>query len=349
MLQKQQLQGSLTLIKDGEYKVIPLTFSLENIQQIREKYKKLSSTYISCFTIEETDCPKLVDAFTLIDQYQQLLDEGYSILRNVPRVLLNTTFSNEIPNNVTCLIPEKISKEDQILLEKLFEETTNKNQATIISLCDNDFDFYVRDNFSSTSTEKVLHCFLEEKTNPNLSSEMKNMFQIYRDGDLSRVMLNTDYSRYPINNTGGGIIVITKDETFEKALRKRSHVEEFRKIMIELDSSLKEFEADSSHDFIDLINVYSLATIYYSTVGVFIFISNELNEYQYQTLMEKIAILHEVAKQRKEELNSNRDFYLSSKHLHGTDDEVFIQGLENIQIYLEEMYKNMNYSSKSQK
>lgn len=344
MLQKQ-LEGSLTLIKDGKEKVISLTFSEERIQEIKEKYKKLSKTHISCFTQEEKDMPQLIDAFTLTDYYQELLKKGYCILREVPKILLNATFSHESPQDLTCMIPEKLSKEDQILLEKSFKERKNKNQATIISLYGNDFDLYVKDSFSIASTEQVLTCFLEEKTNPKLSEQMRKMFHLYRNGDFSSIMLNTDYDQYPVNNTGGGIIVITGDKTIEKPLRKRSHIEELRKIMIELDEELKDLEVESSYDFVNLISAYSIVTIQYSTVGVSMFTPNELTEYQYQTLMEKLMLMQEIVNKRGKELNPNRDFYLSSYGLSNTTNKNFIQGLKNIQMYLEQVYKNSNYSS----
>lgn len=221
--------GYLYILKDGKVSYSSLTLLKSEIQKIIAS-RIYNGIVCGVTSVEERDMLNSNSSYFLSSEtvYSELIKKGYSVIKVSNLFKIDSDFSNTGRSDVECFISKKINKADRDNINSLLSQIKddNINEYSLYNYYNgeygNDFDFNYTKN--KGKYEKVLDCFLREKTN-ELSDEERKMFDKYRNFDLEDLLTESN-TKYSVNNANAGVIVISNSNIYKSTVKKQQHGEE---------------------------------------------------------------------------------------------------------------------------
>ncbi|MEG1900073.1 MAG: hypothetical protein RR161_00805 [Bacilli bacterium] len=333
--------GKTYLFKEGEVTVLDLTITESSLKIISDDLK-LNFDY-NINSDEERQLSFINDDYNVdVDKmYQEYINAGFSVIRD--GILIRKTEEGNITadkrRSLSCVVAQFITSKDAINIRTKFKELEASSSKDFIKLknyLQNENGFTI-DNYdlrqnNHVLTSMILDYYLKEKLG-QLTKEEQEMFDKYRNFDLTEVLTVDNKSKYPVNNTNAGVMVITKEKTFESTVKGMQHALEFDVVFQNMKSDI-----DSSKMDIPAMVYNSSDVLVQVSLGfLIIWQPDNMNEYQVETVRNIAKIVNNINKN----VSKDKQIGLYSSEISGpTFESTFDVGKNYTQLisYLDENY-----------
>lgn len=229
---EQKVVGKLIFFKGGKELECPLTYSRKHSTSIKQSILSKEEAKFLGKSEGEPYEEKL---------YRQLTQSGFSMIRIMPFIKGDKIVENEF--DVTISLANKLSKDDAENIDRALKSIQADKKGSIL-----EEKIYVHDITKSgkqsyyynkkinnqtggnVSYNKALESFIRYKLGEK-TNEDEEMLRQYFDFNLENLFLK-DNSRYPINNRGEGVIIITKSgKRFSQTKKKEQHKNEAQEMI----------------------------------------------------------------------------------------------------------------------
>ena len=227
------------------------------------------------------------------EKYVDYWNKGIPIVHVVGQVRKRgrsiTTLSKK---NVTVFLPRNVSFDNARCLMECLNEIENDTKGEEIVL--NEKLVYIMDkkNFgydyerfppmNSVSVDftfrEVVSLFIRDAFG-QLSEDERKMFYKFRNFNLSDMLIDDSFNRYPIHHDGSGVLFINREgERYCSPVKKYSHLEELNYLF---SCMLNEDISSNCDNITEMVNKYSSVFMLFREGEVYSYIPEDISKKQY--------------------------------------------------------------------
>ncbi len=299
--------GKVCFYKDEKFYIKDLKMSDDEIKSLFRENK--SNHTVSPYTKEETN--RILENKDLEKVYKRSIEQGFSVIRYIKniefsdgKILLNNQYS------LQGVISDKIDKKTAKMFKRDLATITSKFDITDGYFKIKQVDYY---DYIDNDILNKLDYFLKEKTD-SLSNKEKVMFDKYRNFDLETLLTDDSLQKNPINNSNGGVMVISQNDSFNSTCKGFQHGYDIKNYYE------RKFKTNVDEKSIyDLVKDFNDIIIQVALNELIIWLPEKINEYQMAGLKnlleqvfeyrEKFQIVGAIENDLNNELTSIEDFY----------------------------------------
>lgn len=295
--------GKTYFFKDGQVTFINLTITEEELDAAcAEVNMQMRIPLVSSEEHGFNPNVNLTNTSTL-EIYKQYIKAGYSIIRYCSIFDMDYTNANITPSTkCDCVVSLKITAEDAFNIKSIFESLEPKkafDKGFVYNINRNmfneiDYDYYDPSQNRGILSSDILPYFLKEKIG-KLSLEEQQMFDIYRNFNLEKLLTYDIPKEYKLNNDNAGLIVIAPDNMYASTCKRMQHKAEVDMILGHIRPDI-----DSNSDIMEYTEKSKSIIIQVCKGELIMWFPRHIKNYQVNQIRTLIEVIKQINSRSKE-------------------------------------------------